>query len=292
MSYAAELKRQLAEREIKKKCCRRALLDGIFTARATLLPEEKITLTLPKGPVATLVSDLLTELRIPSKAEALGAKKTRQRFTVTVGERDFAAPAIAIANGERIGTCDGCAACFLRGVFLAGGRLSDFEKEYRIEISAGERYGVLLAALRYSMPSARHIVRRGEQIVYCKVSGEIFDFLGRIGAETAAFELLNATIRGNYRDIANRTSNCEFRNIRQQTDAMERVNSLIRRLIDADMLGRLPDELRETAILRMENPELSLAALGRKCSPTVTKSGMNHRLERLERLAKELLKGV
>ena len=292
MSYAADLKRQLAEREIKKKCCRRALLDGIFSVRATVVGEGKVTLTLPTGAVSALVERTLAELRIPAETAALGAKRTKRRFTVAIGERDFLGFCRPIAQGEHVGACDGCAACFLRGVFLAGGRLSDFEKEYRIEISAGAHYAELLPALCRSMPSAKHVVRRGEEIVYCKTSGEIFDFLGRIGAETAAFELLNATIRGSYRDIANRTSNCEFRNIRQQTDAMERVKVLIRRLIDADMLGRLPDEMRETAILRIENPELSLAALGRKCSPTVTKSGMNHRLERLERLAKELLKGV
>ena len=292
MSYAADLKRQLAEREIKKKCCRRALLDGVFSVRAAAVDEGITTLTLPTGAVSDLVARTLAELRIPAEIAALGAKRTKQRFTVTLGERDFLAFCEPVARGERVGECDGCASCFLRGVFLAGGRLSDFQKEYRLEISAGEHYAMLLPALCHSMPSAKHLVRRGEQIVYCKTSGEIFDFLGRIGAESAAFELLNATIRGNYRDIANRTSNCEFRNIRQQTDAMERVKTLIRRLIDVDMLGRLPDEMRETAILRIENPELSLAALGRKCSPTVTKSGMNHRLERLERLAKELLKGV
>ena len=291
MSYAIDLKRQLAERETKKKCCRRALLFGIFSVRATQI-DGGLSLVLPAGAVAELLEHECRALRIDSTVEYLGAKKTRVRFTLTQGELDFMAPSAAILQGARWGNCDGCNACYLRGVFLAAGRLSDVTKEYRLEFSAGERWGVLFEVLQTILPAAKHIERRGEQIIYTKTSGEIFDFLGYIGAEGAAFELLNATIRANYRDIANRTSNCEFRNIRQQNGAMERVKSLIRRLMDANMLGRLPDDLRETAILRIENPELSLAALGRKCSPTVTKSGMNHRMERLERLAKELLKGV
>ena len=64
---------------------------------------------------------------------------------------------------------------------------------------------------------------------------------------------------------------------------------IVRRLEAADMLTRLPDELRETAMLRAENPTASLAALGNRCSPPVSKSGMNHRLEKIERLAAELL---
>lgn len=61
----------------------------------------------------------------------------------------------------------------------------------------------------------------------------------------------------------------------------------IRRLERRGELNRLPDKLQETAALRVEHPELSLAQLAALCSPPVTKSCLNHRLRKLLELGKE-----
>ena len=47
MSYSTELKAQLAEREIKKNCCRRALLYGMLSLRGKCTGES-ISLLLEK----------------------------------------------------------------------------------------------------------------------------------------------------------------------------------------------------------------------------------------------------
>ena len=70
-----------------------------------------------------------------------------------------------------------------------------------------------------------------------------------------------------------------------------KVVHLIRRLTASDKLGKLPEELRETARLRVENPTVSLTTLGSWCTPPVSKSGINHRLKKIEELATELLVG-
>ena len=53
----------------------------------------------------------------------------------------------------------------------------------------------------------------------------------------------------------------------------------------AGLFAALPDELKETATLREDFPELSLADLAAKHSPAITKSGLNHRLKKLLALA-------
>ena len=60
----------------------------------------------------------------------------------------------------------------------------------------------------------------------------------------------------------------------------------IRTLEAADMLKDLPDKLKQTAVLRLEYPELTLAELAESFSPPVTKSCLNHRLRKLTSLAK------
>ncbi len=51
----------------------------------------------------------------------------------------------------------------------------------------------------------------------------------------------------------------------------------------------LPDELRDVAELRLAHPDLSLRELGELLSPPLGKSGINHRMRRLEREIGEIL---
>ena len=51
---------------------------------------------------------------------------------------------------------------------------------------------------------------------------------------------------------------------------------------------RLPKNLREIAELRLKYPEESLKELGEILEPPVGKSGVNHRLRRIEKIAEEL----
>ena len=53
-------------------------------------------------------------------------------------------------------------------------------------------------------------------------------------------------------------------------------------------LDWLPDKLKEVAVLRKENPDLSIAALGELCDPPLKKSGINGRLKKIEELAAKI----
>ena len=50
----------------------------------------------------------------------------------------------------------------------------------------------------------------------------------------------------------------------------------------------IPDNLREIALLRVENEDLTLKELGEMAVPELSKSAVNHRLRKIEQIAEEL----
>lgn len=292
MSYSTDLKKTLAEYEIKKKCCRRSLLYGILSMRGDPVGENGVCLTLPQGEVAVLVTrEVHALLGAVPDVRPLGAKCSRVR--ISFESRELAEHLVRgeLTSPPKNPPCQQCLSCFLRGIFLASGRMSDFTKLYRLEISADRFADSLYNLLSETVSPPKLLTRRNERLLYYKTNDEICDFLAAIGAEQVTFELINNTIAAGYRNAVNRRMNCEVRNIGRAVDAAERIITLIERLIAADKLKKLPDDLKETALLRVEHKTLSIAALARKITPPVTKSGMNHRLEKIEKLAIELLKG-
>ena len=131
-------------------------------------------------------------------------------------------------------------------------------------------------------------VRRGKYVIYMKNSTDIEDFLVFIGAQTAAFDVMNEKIVREFRNSVNRQVNCDTANIEKQLAAGKKYIDAVRLLIEADKIDSLPDELRETALLRYENHQLSMTELGRLLTPEVSKSGVRHRLERILEFSREI----
>ena len=61
-------------------------------------------------------------------------------------------------------------------------------------------------------------------------------------------------------------------------------------IVDAQQkeLEKLPENLREAAAVRLENPDVPLKRLGELMDPPIGKSGMNHRLANISRIAQEM----
>ena len=62
----------------------------------------------------------------------------------------------------------------------------------------------------------------------------------------------------------------------------------IRKIEKTKGLNFLPDKLKQTALLRLANPDISIAALGELSDPPLEKSGINKRLTRIEEIAAKL----
>jgi len=176
---------------------------------------------------------------------------------------------------------------FVRGAFLAGGSVTDPRKRYHMEFVT-DHYGVSggLYTLLFDMGfEPKTIARKGNNITYFKQSETIADLLTTIGAPLAAMEIMSAKIEKGMTNIVNRKVNCDTANVTKTVEAAAEQLDAIRRLREQGVLERLPDKLRQTASLREENPELSMAELAASFDPPITKSCLNHRLRKLAQIA-------
>lgn len=179
----------------------------------------------------------------------------------------------------------------IAGMYLASGSLSDPNKGYHMEFALPElelcNYLGLTLLEKYGM-LAKHVERKNHQVLYFKESDNIIDMLALMGATSASFELTNVKIYKDMRNNINRGVNCVNANIEKSIRAAEKQIEDIE-LLDAEVgLDTLPDNLREIAMLRYENPDFNLADLGAALTPPISRSGANHRLQKIAKLADEI----
>ncbi len=197
--------------------------------------------------------------------------------------QDASARAEKILSAPDHFRCTACFASFIAGLFVSFGSVTDPDKQYHLELSfetpiEQEATAKILSNGGIFMKSGQ----RGERyLLYLKSSGEIEDFLARTGATHAAFDLMNAKIVREVRGNANRQMNCDMANISKSLAAAQQYTSVIEEIIYKGQENRLPQELRETARLRCENPQASMAELGQLHSPPISKSGVKHRLDKI-----------
>ena len=182
---------------------------------------------------------------------------------------------------------DCCRRSFVRGAFMTGGAVTDPVKSYHLELVTDhfnvsrEVYSLLLD-MDFTPKEA---TRGGNFVTYFRQSLAIEDFLTMIGAPLAAMELMSTKIEKDMRNSVNRKVNCDTANVTKTVDAAAVLIEAIAKIEEAGATGMLPEKLRQTAELRVQNPELSINELAEISTPPVSKSCLYHRLRKLAELA-------
>ena len=132
------------------------------------------------------------------------------------------------------------------------------------------------------------VERKKNYIVYLKESEQIVDFLNYTGAHGMLLNYENVRIMKEMRNRANRIVNCDNANIDKTMMAAEKQIAAIQQIEKAKGLDFLPPKLRQVALLRLEEPDMSLKELGEQLDPPLGKSGVNHRLAKIEEIAGKL----
>ena len=186
-------------------------------------------------------------------------------------------------------TCESCAAAFLRGAFLTCAAVSAPERQYHLEFYVGYRnLARELCELLTEHELPPKLCQRGAVwLVYYKDSTQIEDLLMFLGARLTMLDFVNAKIEKDMRNNVNRMVNFEMANVSRSSGAAAAQLHAIAKLRKHPGLDALPETLRETALLREENPSASLQELCELAAAPVTRSGVSHRLKRLEALAKK-----
>lgn len=172
---------------------------------------------------------------------------------------------------------------FLSGAYLACGNISDPLKGYHLEfVISSNDLCIALSDLFFMMQIKHGIMkRRGQYVIYIKESEVIEDILTLIGAQNTAFELMNVKIYKEIRNKANRQTNCETANIDKTVKAASKQIIAIKEILQTKGIENIPADLKELALLRIENPDMSLRELGENHSLKLSKSAVNRRLEKL-----------
>ncbi len=289
MSFAKEQKTEILLVTDKSACCRRATLFGVLATKAQS-EDDFINLTLDGEATASYVSALIQEFY--SKVPGLVQRKNGGCGKAIRFSSKSAAKYIANLKDNKIfePKCPSCTAAFLRGVYLASGRLADPTKQHHFELGViPDRIEVLsdyFATLGLDLSIAN---RSGAKALYSRRSDTIEDFFALAGMNNTVFKLMNSKINSEVRNNANRVSNCETNNISKAVDAASRQVAIIKELERRNLMGSLPEELLLTAKMRMRYEDMSLSQLALSMSPPISKSGLSHRLKKLTALAETLI---
>ena len=203
-----------------------------------------------------------------------------QEFLHKIGETEGPVSSLLLKN-----SC--CQRAFLRGAFMSVGSISDPNKGYHLEfVCAREDMArQLMDVMEAFSILAKLVLRKKYFVVYLKESEEIVDLLNVVGAHVSLMNLENLRILKGVKNSINRRVNCETANIGKTVNAAVRQINDIEYLRDHYGFSRLPEQLREMAEVRLENPDKALKDLGELLDPPVGKSGVNHRLRKLSEIA-------
>lgn len=185
--------------------------------------------------------------------------------------------------------CEQCLGSFLRGVFFRFGYLNPPEKDAMLTFTFNDDYALYVQELlQQAGVDARLARRRGKVLLYIKKSDAVSDLVSLMGATRFSLRLMEVQVDKQCRSELNRKCNAETANLARTANAAAEQLTAIQRLQKARKLGALPEELQAAAMLRLAHPEASLEELRRISDPPVSRSGLNHRLQKLTRLASEL----
>jgi conserved hypothetical protein len=312
MSFSSKVKEELAKQVSTPRHCQIAEITAIISmcGRVTISSENKYGLWINTENIAvarkyfTLLRktfNMNTEISIRQNSIV---KKTRT-YTVAVTQSENAVKILTtckllneeseieehmslVENMILRQTC--CKRAFIRGAFLVAGSISNPNKSYHFEIvCTDERKAKQLQNIIQTFHvEAKIILRKKSYIVYIKEGAQIVEILNIMEAHVALMDMENIRILKDMRNTVNRKVNCETANINKT------VNAAVKQIEDIKLIQHqkgfewLEDSIKDVAKLRLEYPEATLKELGLLLTPSVGKSGVNHRLRKLSNLAEKL----
>ena len=186
---------------------------------------------------------------------------------------------------------DEASRAYLRGAFLASGTIKDPESgRYQLEISSvySDHAQDLANLMQHFLLDAKTIERKKGVVTYLQRAEDIIDFLILVEAKQALEEFESVKVMREARNDLNRANNAEMANIaRTVTASMKTINNIVK-IMDTIGLGGLPVELQEVAYVRIQNPDYSIQQIADALKTPLTKSGVNHRLRKINKIADEL----
>lgn len=297
-TFSRQVKDELSLLKCGSQCCQQAELSAAFYG-AGRFADRTITLFTAHAGSADRLSKLIRQY---FKAEPVW-QTGRELVSLTIDNPSvYAAICTDLkqlfgfdpetgANGQLSCTSQCCRQSILRALFLSCGSISDPSTAYHLELSIRRPEAAQMAVSLLAELSIRAGIlhRHGHEVVYLTEGQYIADFLVLTGAHNSLLAFESLRVDKDMRNSVNRVVNCDSANSQRVANTVARQLDLLRQLAEKVGVATLPSDLQQTAEVRLENPDLSLKELGEKMQPPLGKSGMYHRLIRLEKKVAELL---
>ncbi len=288
MSFCSEIKNELAEIKIKH-CCKTALIYGFalfgrsFNAKRICLQTEnektaKSYAMLLSGVYGVDVNVRASTGKCPTYIAEVNSEFDRLRILASV---DFGIYDGNIYKDNFYKEC--CIQSFVRGAFLACGHLTDPDKSYRVDFYIkNEDLAREFSSLLEEHLIESHLSKCANGFrVYIKKNEMIVNLLAFMGASAVSLQYIEASVLKSINNKSNRASNCDNANIDRTVAASSKQRKAIEYLIKHERFDSMPEELKRVAVLRTENPSLSLKQLAAVSKEPLTVSGLNHRLKKI-----------
>ncbi len=291
MSFTYDVKQEIAQLRPSGAAEMRAQGYGLFLFSKEFSP-ERIRVQTENEYTAQVASDLLEHLHLrPDCRRSDGRESPVYKYTLDKPDdcsrllAYFGCRAAVPVNRRELRRQRNLS-FFLGGAFLACGSVTDPAKSYHLEFAVpDEALCDELEELAGAVAPFKRSQRKGVQILYLKESEQIEDMLTFLGATHASLTMMEVKIYKDFRNKANRQTNCETANIDKTINAAANQAADIELLVERLGWEGIPDDLRELARLRLENPDYSLREIGEALRAPMSRSGVSHRFQRLKELA-------
>ncbi len=244
------------------------LFDKLFDIKGRLISIEKESLNkhVIYQLVVSDVKDVLSQL---------GVIDTAQMFNIIDDVPNF-----VFADNAN-------SRAYIRGMFLGAGSISDPEKSYHLEfVVNSKQFAIRFVELLKAFDIfAKILERKHHYIIYLKDSNQIVDVLNIIGAHRYLLSYENTRVNKAMRNKVNRIVNCDTANVKKMMAAADKHILAINTIKQNLSFDTLPESLKEIAQLRLANREMTLLELGQLMTPPISKSGANHRMQKLMKIA-------
>ena len=308
MSFSNEVKKEVIRKDNSNRCCHLAELSALIKIEGSLeIVNGNLALKLKSqtASVARKIYTLLkeqfsfwTEIRVRKKMYLDKGNYYIIKVPPQDGIKELLMDCGLINESyilnykikEEFLNNDCCRKAYLRGVFLAAGSISNPESDYHLEIVVDyEEYVEELSKLFATFEININTRVRGEKkVLYLKDIEEILKVLNIIGAHSTLLEVENLRVYREIKNQVNRKVNCETANLNKTVKAAQEQLEAIELIDKLKGLESLTPGLEEIAHLRRENPYASMRELGEMLEPSLSKSGVNHRLRRIKKQAEQL----
>ncbi len=319
MSFATDAKLEVLNGKIGSNCCEMAFLSALIKCGGNLIinkSQKHFEVTTEIEKLYYVLNDIIKrnygyDLQlIKTEEEVLRQSKFKIMFPPEIthkmmsdlgvlnldddGKLNYGIPSFIIDE-----PC--CKVSYIKGAFIVCATSNIVIKKYDNDTKNNSGYHLefvfsyeetahdFMELLQtFDLPS-KLTIRKGAPIVYIKEYQLICDTLALVGANKAVLDLQNEAAIRELRNNVNRQTNCFNANLNKTVVASVKQLEAIKTIQQSIGLESLSSSLYELALLRLANPEESLENLTQLYSEKITKSGINHRFLKLQKIADKLM---